>query len=133
MSCTAIKRIETYSTQPMKKPEPSISLATTTLLFGLVLTEATVHAAPIIHQITVQPIRICDDLGMNCTMTGFFEAETDRIWAQAGIEIEFLPLTQFNSSEFLDIAGTFELVPSSGLFHDGGLTSRHPDPLILNM
>ncbi len=53
--------------------------------------------------VEINPIQICDDGGGNCATTGFFEAETDKIWAQAGIDISFLGTTQINNSAWLDV------------------------------
>ncbi len=117
----------------MRRAGLPVNFTTTTLLVGFLLCATTTDAAPITHQVTVQPIQICDDLGMDCAMTGFSEAETDKIWAQAGIDINFLALTQFNSSQFLDIADIAEAFNPLGLIRAGGDATRHPDPLVLNM
>jgi hypothetical protein len=53
--------------------------------------------------VTIQPIQICDDGGGNCATTGFFEAETDKIWAQAGIDVNFLAMAQINETDYLDV------------------------------
>ncbi|NET87150.1 MAG: hypothetical protein F6K45_03425 [Kamptonema sp. SIO1D9] len=52
----------------------------------------------------VQPIRVCNDFGLNCAEMNFFEAETDKIWFQAGIDILFLDSVQLNDSKYLSIA-----------------------------
>ena len=53
--------------------------------------------------IAVKPIQICDDAGANCANAGFFEAETDKIWAQAGIDVRFLPTTKINETDWLNV------------------------------
>lgn len=60
---------------------------------------------PIAHAafIEIQPIQICDDDGNNCATTGFFEAETDKIWAQAGIDVRFLPIQTIDNTDWLDV------------------------------
>lgn len=35
------------------------------------------------------------------TLVDLFEAETDKIWAQAGIDVEFLPLNYYSNSAFI--------------------------------
>lgn len=53
--------------------------------------------------VEIKPIQICNDAGLNCATTGFFEAETDKIWAQAGIDMSFLAVSQINNSAWLDV------------------------------
>lgn len=53
--------------------------------------------------IEVQPIQICQDDGSNCAEMNFFEAETDKIWAQAGIDVQFLAPTTINNTDWLDV------------------------------
>lgn len=67
-----------------------------------------VSATPITKTVTVQVYQFCDDAGLNCASTGplgndYFAAETNAIWAQAGISIGFNFVTQINSSAFLHI------------------------------
>jgi hypothetical protein len=52
-------------------------------------------AAPITKQLNVTVIQVCDNAGSNCASTGpagnaYFEDEADKIWAQAGIDINFI-------------------------------------------
>lgn len=49
----------------------------------------------------VQPIQVCDDAGIVCAQVEFFEAVTDKIWGQAGIDVTFLPVNQLNDSTYL--------------------------------
>ena len=60
--------------------------------------------------IVVQPISVCNDIGMECANpTGqYFETETDKIWAQAGVDISFLPMTSINATSFQHIADEAE-------------------------
>ncbi len=62
-----------------------------------------VGAAPIDRYLLIQPIQVCDDAGLVCAGIGFFEAETDKIWAQAGIDMLFLTPVQLNNSTYLSI------------------------------
>lgn len=101
--------------------------------FGLlVLVQAPVqiaHAIPIDKVVTVQPIRVCNDAGATCATTGFFEAVTDKIWAQAGIDVTFLGLAQFNSTAFLTLDNSAEV---TSLFTGAG-HGQNANPLVLNM
>ena len=56
------------------------------------------------RQLFVQPIQVCDDNGDNCADIEFYEDITDKIWAQAGIDISFLSPTRLNNSTYLSIA-----------------------------
>lgn len=60
-------------------------------------------------QITIQPIQVRSTDGTtsisNPSLT-LYEAETDRIWSQAGIDILFLPTIVYNNSLFLNVAST---------------------------
>lgn len=99
------------------------------LTFPAVMMEK-VLAATIDRRVVIQPIQVCDDLGSNCANPDrkLFEAETDKIWAQAGIDIDFLSWNIFNETDFLDLS-SFE-------FNDLTFTpgqGQNSDPLVLNM
>jgi hypothetical protein len=70
------------------------------------------YALPITHQLVVNPIQVCDDSGANCANVAkaLYEAEADKIWLQAGIDITFLSWKQFDSSASLTISSTSELL-----------------------
>jgi len=87
------------------------------------------RALPVDSVVTVQPIQVCNDFGSACAPIGFFEAETDKIWAQAGIDIDFLAPTQFHSTNslFLDNVNDTDTL----FFHAGN--GQHPDSRVLNM
>jgi hypothetical protein len=53
--------------------------------------------------IDIQPFQMCNDAGGACAQTGFFEPVTDKIWAQAGIDINFLAMSQINETDWLDV------------------------------
>ncbi len=55
--------------------------------------------------LTIQPIKICDDSGLNCAndTEQTFLTETNKIWAQAGLTFSYLPFTTTNSSTFLSL------------------------------
>ena len=73
----------------------------------------------------VQPIQVCDDDGIVCAQVEFFEAVADKIWSQANIDIEFLPLNQLNDTTYLTTdTDEFSDMSFSG---DDGDFGRHPD------
>ncbi len=51
-----------------------------------------------------QPIQVCNDLGGDCAASSYFQAETNKIWAQAGIEINFLDVVQIHDSGLLNVS-----------------------------
>ncbi|NEQ49793.1 MAG: hypothetical protein F6K11_06610 [Leptolyngbya sp. SIO3F4] len=73
----------------------------------------------------IQPIQVCDDNGIVCAQVEFFEAVADKIWAQANIDITFLPLNQLHDSTYLTTdANEFADLSFSG---GAGAFGRHPD------
>lgn len=79
----------------------AIALPLCLAFFGLAAATPAQSAAIL----TVQGIQVCDDSNANCATTGFFSAETNKIWAQAGITVNFLPtILQINQTSFLSIA-----------------------------
>lgn len=82
---------------------------------------ASAAAAPILT-VMVQPIQVCDDGGMNCANPALelFEPEGDKMWAQADIDLMFLPWQQVNDSSKLD----------EDMFGDLGLNA---DPMTVNV
>jgi hypothetical protein len=55
-------------------------------------------AMPIDSYFTVNPIRVCNNAGLDCSTVNTFSAETTKIYAQAGVVPIFLPTTQINST-----------------------------------
>ena len=76
------------------------------LLIGAALVFASARPAlAASFTLTVQPFQMCNDAGTGCgnaAMT-LFEAEGDKIWSQAGIDLVFLPWLQINNTAYLDI------------------------------
>ncbi len=86
-----------------------ISVVALCFVFAL---SSVASAASITHQLFVNPIQVSADDGTmtsNPTME-LFEAATDKIWEQAGIDIVFLPWKTWNSSASLTISATSELL-----------------------
>lgn len=81
--------------------------------------------------IVIQPISVCSDLGANCSNFGeeYFEAETDKIWAQADIDVSFLPMSQLNSSAFQTIDNVSEF---SSLANGAG-NGQNASATVINM
>lgn len=84
---------------------------------ALISLAADVSAAPLLT-LAVQPIQLCNDDGTSCANSGreLFTAETNKIWSQADIRIDFLPWSVQNST-FLnqtDASDAFGDYASSG-------------------
>lgn len=76
------------------------------LLIGAALVFASARPAlAASFSLTVQPFQMCNDSGTGCGNSAMtlFEAEGDKIWDQAGIDLIFLPWLQINNSAYLDI------------------------------
>jgi hypothetical protein len=72
------------------------------LLAGSFLLVATPASA---LTLTIKPIHICNNAGTGCGNASekLFEAEGDKIWAQAGIDLTFLSWGKINNTSFLDV------------------------------
>lgn len=55
-------------------------------------------AMPLDSYFTVNPIRVCNDAGLDCATVNTFSAETTKIYTQAGVMPVFLPTTQINNT-----------------------------------
>ena len=72
---------------------------------GALMLSATDEASALpVQYVNVQPIQVCDNGGGNCanSLLQLFLAETDKIWAQADIDVVFLPWMTVNSSAQLN-------------------------------
>lgn len=87
------------------------------------------------YLLTVQPIQVClednpltspDDESLTCANAArqLFEPETDKIWAQAGVDVEYLPwVTHYDTSLFdVDSAEVDMLFGTGGLAHGASST-----------
>ncbi len=93
-------------------------------------------AIPITHEIVINPIQICDNSGATCANTGLqtYEAEMDKIYAQAGIDIVFLPFQQlFDTSSLHLDAGAPIAGSDASNFLGGSRPLADPDPSVVNM
>ena len=94
-------------------------------LIGVFAMIATSSHAQIDRWFTVQPIQIRDDFGMNPAPMPIFQAETEKIYAQAGVAPIWLPTVQVDDSSMLSVSSVLDLnVPGNG---------QHVDPLTINM
>jgi hypothetical protein len=58
--------------------------------------------------IDVQPIQVCDDAGANCASVNTFSSYFNKIYAQRGDTLNFLPTKQLSSSAYLNLETTTE-------------------------
>jgi hypothetical protein len=81
-----------------------VSFRWAVVLTGLLAALDAASAAPL-YNLTIQPIQVCDDFGLNCANPArtLFEAEGDKIWDQASINLLFLPWETLNNSSLLDL------------------------------
>ena len=95
------------------------------IVVAVTLVATTAQAQVIDRFFTVQPIQVCNDAGGSCAPTPMFQAETEKIYAQAGVAPIFLPTTQLNNTALLSSSSVVDLnVPDSG---------QHDDPSTINM
>jgi hypothetical protein len=52
--------------------------------------------------VNINPIQVCDDAGANCAPVNYNLPFTNKIMAQAGVELSFGPLRQLNSTAYLN-------------------------------
>jgi hypothetical protein len=74
-----------------------------------ILAPVAATAAP--YTLTVRPIQVCQDNGTGCANAAkeLYELETNKIWAQAEIEVKFRPWETYHETDFLVIGNFFEL------------------------
>ncbi|GEM_PF-2304196 len=98
----------------------------------------TLHAAGsfwIDKQVVVQPIQMGSSDGSawaNIDLS-IYEAESDKIWAQAGIDIKFLSAVQYQNSTYLDISSSPWSANSLLSLAGGSGHAQHPDPTVINL
>lgn len=78
-----------------------------------VLASSVANALPITHELVIQPIQVCKDDGTDCANSGrkLFEAEGDKIWSQAGIDLRFLPWMTLYETDYLSFDFDAEFGP----------------------
>lgn len=93
------------------------------------------QAALIDHRVTVQPIVVCSTDGLECANPAapVFEAETDKIWAQAGIDFRFLPALAYSNTVYLDVTSNPFAADSLLSLAGGAAHGQSPDPRVINL
>lgn len=95
------------------------------LLLIVTVITSSLPAQVIDRYFTVQPIQLCNDSGINCAPTPLFQAETEKIYAQAGVAPIFLPMAQLNDSSLLSSSSVVDVdQPGNG---------QHSNPSTINM
>ncbi|MEW6157026.1 MAG: hypothetical protein AB1813_06310 [Verrucomicrobiota bacterium] len=71
----------------------------------LTISSATFSKAQLIDKrVTIQPIVVCADDGSQCSSFNLFEEATDKIWAQAGIDVDFVDtINYYHETTFLTV------------------------------
>lgn len=86
--------------------------------------------------IRIQPIQVCSDDDTVCANPNrlLFEFETRKIWAQAGMDIEFLPWRKFYGTPWLHL-GTSLFGDTYSIFTLANTPGhgQHPDPRVINL
>ena len=79
--------------------------------FVLVLTILSIVSLASAGTVTIQPIQVCDNTGNNCADASreLYETVGDKIWAQAGIDLFFLPWVTFDSTAYQTITSELQL------------------------
>ena len=89
--------------------------------------------------IVVQPIQVCDDANANCAGVNLYTAETNKIWAQASLGVQFLPQLQLNETDYLNVNITNAARPSGAanefinMYQAGDLLNDGAVTKIINM
>lgn len=97
-------------------------IVTSCLFFSLVASTA---YGQIDRWFSVQPIQVHNDFGLNPAPMPLFQAETEKIFSQAGVAPIWLPTVQVSDSSMLVVSGVNDVnVPGNG---------QHADPLTVNM
>jgi len=106
----------------------SSSFMKTALCAALLVLLAPALGAGVIY---IQPIQVCNDVGVACANPSqtLFEAEGDKIWAQAGLDLSFYSWSLFNATDYLTIDSEVEL---GELFYTPG-HGQNPDPLVISL
>ena len=71
----------------------------------LVLSLVTLGVASAAGTLFVKPVQVCNNSGTTCANSSrtLFEAETDKIWAQAGLDISFLSWSTLKNTSLLTV------------------------------
>lgn len=87
----------------------SLSCLAITFVAGALMSGASVASTmPITKAVDINVYQVCDNAGTNCAATGpagneYYFAETNKIWAQAGISVHFNFAAQINNTNYLSL------------------------------
>ncbi len=81
--------------------------------------------------IYIQPIQVCADDSTGCANSAqtLFEAEGDKIWAQAGLDLSFYSWNTYSETDYLSIADDAEFFALLG----GAGHGQNADATVINM
>lgn len=116
------------------KLSPLQNILGSVVFAGLLMVSAGAKALP--FQLTIQTINVCDNAGLNCgnPAENVFLAETQKIWAQAGIDVTLLAFNQLNDTSYLTIDGdNLTTTPSLADLAFGAGNQQNADPTVINM
>lgn len=118
----------------MTKTNVGGAIAAAALTLAIALPGAA-NASPIIDKgLTINVYQLCDDAGANCAALGpagdnFYAAETNKIWAQAGISVSYNFMGTINNSLYLNIDDS----AANSFFNLASLTGNLQSSTIVDM
>jgi hypothetical protein len=96
--------------------------------------QPTARAAVLLDRIVrVQPIRISNGVSTNNPNEIFFIAETKKVWAQAGIDVVFLPPVVYTNSVFFNISSGAVSASALQTLKNTPGAGQNPDPNVINI
>ena len=100
-------------------------------LAGAILTVMASPVGSVSHAavITLQPIQVRNSDGTGGATVNLNAAATQKIWAQAGIDVVFLPLRTFDATQFLVLEDSTEIT----LLRDAAGNGANSNPSVLNV
>lgn len=86
-------------------------------------------------QVVVQPIQMGSTDGSTWANLdlSIYEAESDKIWAQAGIDVKFLPVAQYQNTTYLGVSSDAFAVNSFLSLASNTGHGQNPDPTVVNL
>lgn len=96
------------------------------------------------HRVLVQPIRVLKSDGTpattlgNASQSNYIKEQINRIWAQVGIRVDWLPFTDYTSNFAYQGSGNYEINDRPGddldaIVSGAGSPPKSSDPAVLNM
>ena len=90
-------------------------------------------AVLITHRVTVQPIVVHSGTTSAHPTQELFEAETDKILSQAGIDVHFLPVVTITNSTYFNLSSNIQLPNSLHALAQSSGNGASSDPRVLNL